>query len=191
MKKVIVFLFDGFSDWEIAYLAPEVNRSKQFELVYISKDGGPVTSMGGLLIQPAASVADVDINDLAMLVLPGGTAWEKGENSEVSELIIEAFKRGVPVAAICAATARLAQLGLLDGLMHTSNDLGYLKAVVPTYSGDQYYQYLPAVTDKNIITAGGIAPIEFAREVFRAIGLYSDEQIEKWFQLFKHGIWNE
>ncbi|WP_320051688.1 type 1 glutamine amidotransferase family protein [uncultured Acetobacteroides sp.] len=191
MKKIVVFLFDGFSDWEIAYLTPEINRSEQFELVYISKDAKPVTSMGGMLVQPSASVADVGLHDLAMLILPGGTTWEKGKNEEVSELVVEAFKRGIPVAAICAATTRLAELGLLDELAHTSNDLGYLKAVVPSYRGEQHYQNEPAVTGKNVITACGSFPIEFSREVFRAIELYDEAKIEKWFQLFKHGIWSE
>lgn len=47
-KKIFVFLFDGFSDWEIAYLSPEIKKSNTFELVYFSKDGKPVRSMGGI-----------------------------------------------------------------------------------------------------------------------------------------------
>lgn len=190
-KKVLVFLFDGFSDWEISYLTPEVNKSEQFELIYFSKDGKPVTSMGGLQVKPAASLAEVGVKDLAMLILPGGTTWENGGNEVISEFVREVFEKGKPIAAICAATFYLGQLGLLDNLKHTSNDLSYLIAVVPNYRGAQHYQNVPAVTDKNIITACGTAPIEFSREVFRAIGLYDDAQIEKWFQLFKHGIWSE
>ena len=60
--------------------------------------------------------------------------------------------------------------------------------MAPKYSGDENYQNSLAITDRNITTANGIAPIEFAREIFKAIGLYSDENIEKWFQLFKNGI---
>ena len=48
-----------------------------------------------------------------------------------------------------------------------------------------------ATTDKNVITANGIAPIEFAKEVFTKIELYDLDNIEKWFQLFKNGIWKE
>ena len=36
-KNVFVFLFDGFADWEIAYLTPEIKKNKQFELIYFSK----------------------------------------------------------------------------------------------------------------------------------------------------------
>jgi hypothetical protein len=48
-----------------------------------------------------------------------------------------------------------------------------------------------AITDENIITAKGIAPIEFAREIFIKLNLFNDNDINKWFQLFKNGIWSE
>ena len=191
MNKIHVFLFDGFSDWEISYLTSEINKSEAFELVYFSKDGNPVISMGGLQIMPRTSLADLKFNDVDLLILPGGTAWEKGENKEIEKLTIDLFESGKPLAAICAATAFFGQLGLLDHVKHTSNDLNYLKAVVPTYRGDKMYQNVLAFTDKNIITANGIAPIEFAREIFKTIDLYSEERIEKWFQLFKNGVWSE
>jgi putative intracellular protease/amidase len=190
-KKIFVFLFDGFSDWEIAYLTPEINKNGQFDLVYFSEDGNIITSMGGLQIKPTNSLNDLNLEDIDMLILPGGTAWEKGKITGIEKLINSVFKNGKTIAAICAATTYLGQLGLLNNLNHTSNDLNYLKGIAPKYSGDENYQNSLAITDRNIITANGIAPIEFAREIFKAIGLYSDDNIEKWFQLFKNGVWNE
>ncbi len=34
---MFIFLFDGFSDWEIAYLTPEIKKNNAFDLVYFSK----------------------------------------------------------------------------------------------------------------------------------------------------------
>lgn len=76
-------------------------------------------------------------------------------------------------------------------MKHTSNHILYLKNVAQEYSGDKNYIDSLAVRDKNIITANGIAPIEFAKEIFQKLKLYSDNDIEKWFQLFKNGIWSE
>lgn len=191
MNKICVFLFNGFSDWEISYLTPEINKSEKFELVYFSTDGKPVTSMGGLHVTPTTSLKELNPANISMLILPGGTAWEKGENKEIEKLTLELNEAKKSVAAICAATSFLAQLGLLNDLKHTSNDLYYLKAVAPEYDGDSNYQNTLAETGENIITANGIAPIEFAREVFKAIGLKSDEELENWFQLFKNGIWTQ
>lgn len=190
-KKICVFLFDGFSDWEISYLTPEINKSEQFDLIYFSKNGDIVTSMGGLQVKPTTSLGELKYKDIDMLVLPGGTAWEKGENNELEKITIALIEIGKPVAAICAATTFLGQLGLLDDLKHTSNDLNYLKEVAPKYRGDVNYQNSLAITDSNIITANGIASIEFAREIFKAIELYDEVKIEKWFQLFKNGVWSE
>lgn len=190
-KKIFIFLFDGFADWEIAYLAPEIYKNEQFELVYFSIDGASITSMGGLQIKPQISVNEIAIADAAMLILPGGVGWEKGENSEIENLTRKLFKNGKTIAAICAATIFLAQLGLLNDLKHTSVDLNYLKAIAPNYLGEEKYQNTLAVTDGNIITANGVAPIEFAKEVFKSSELYSEANIEKWFQLFKNGIWSE
>ncbi|GAO29937.1 type 1 glutamine amidotransferase family protein [Geofilum rubicundum] len=190
-KKIAVFLFDGFSDWEISYLTPEINKSELFELVYFSPSGDLVTSMGGLQVKPTKSLKDLAFEDLEMLILPGGTAWDKGGNREIEKLTVDMFEAGKPVAAICAATIYLGQIGLLNDLKHTSSDLNYLKGMAPEYSGGDHYQNALAVTDGHLITANGIAPIEFAREIFKTIGLYSDAAIEKWFQLFKNGVWSE
>ena len=190
-KKIFVFLFDGFSDWEISYLTPEINKNEQFDLVYFSENGELLTSMGGLRIKPTSSLEKLKIDDINMLILPGGTAWEKGEITGIDELTKSVFEKGKPVAAICAATTYLGQLGLLNNLKHTSNDLNYLKVIAPNYCGDKNYQNSLATTDKNLITAKGIAPIEFAREIFKIIELHSYDGIEKWFQLFKNGIWRE
>ncbi len=191
MKNIYVFLFDGFSDWEIAYLTPEINKNEQFSLVYFSQNGNPVKSMGGLEVKPNLSLSELKPEEIDLLILPGGVAWEKREITSINNLVKELFEKGVKIAAICGATFYLGQLGILDKLNHTSNDLNYLKAVVPEYKGEENYQHTLATTNKNIITANGIAPIEFATEIFREIKLKSETEIEKWFQLFKNGIWSE
>ena len=191
MKRIFIFLFDGFADWETSYLAPELNKSEKHNLIYFSINKGIVSSMGGLPIKPTFTLNEIDVEDIDMLILPGGTAWEKGENKDIEQLVKDVYEKNKPIAAICAATAYLGQLGLLDEVKHTSNDLGYLKGVAPNYEGSEHYQNSLAVKGNNIITASGIAPIEFAREIFKTIKLYDNDKIEKWFQLFKDGIWNE
>ncbi len=190
-KTVYIFLFNGYSDWEISYLAPEIHKSEQFDLVYFSLDGKSVRSMGGLNVQPAVSLKELNTNKLDVLILPGGTAWEKGENQELNSLVSSVFECEKPIAAICAATTYLGQMGFLDNLKHTSNDINYLKAIVPSYKGGNNYINTLSASDKNIITANGIAPIEFAREIFIKLDLYNKTELEKWFQLFKNGIWTE
>ena len=190
-KRIFIYLFDGYSDWEIAYLAPELNKSDNHELIYFSEDGNSVKSMGGLEVKPTCSLSEIKTEELKLLILPGGNIWEKESPKKIQKLLIQLYQSKKPIAAICAATTFLGRTGILDEIKHTSNDINYLKGIAPEYKGEDLYQNTLAITDNNIITANGIAPIEFAREVFKIVNLYNDEHLEKWFQLFKNGIWKE
>lgn len=190
-KKIFIYLFEGYSDWEIAYLAPELNKSKNHELVYFSKNGNGVKSMGGLEVKPTSSINEISLKEVDLLILPGGEIWEKENQEDIQQFLKDVYKSKKTIAAICAATTFLGKLGMLDDTMHTSNDLNYLKGIAREYKGENYYKNTLAVTDENIITANGVAPIEFAREVFKAVNLYNEKNLEKWFQLFKNGIWKE
>lgn len=188
-KRICIYLFDGYSDWEIGYLTPELNKSAHHELVYFSEEGNSVKSMGGLQVKPSYAIQEVNPKELELLILPGGSRWEKEIPEKIKQLLMEVHQSKKSIAAICAATTFLGKLGLLDEIKHTSNDLNYLKGIAPEYKGEYQYQNTLAVTDQNIITANGIAPIEFAREVFKMVNLYNEENLENWFQLFKNGIW--
>lgn len=191
LKHVYIFLFDGYSDWEISYLTPELFKDQKISLKTFTINGAAITSMGGLKITPDLSLAQIKTDEVSMLVLPGGTAWEEHKIEGIDQLTADFYQAGQTIAAICAATTYLGEKGYLDNVKHTSNDLDYLKSVSPAYKGEQNYQSALAVTDHQLITANGIAPIEFAAEIFRKLNLYSETTIEKWFQLFKNGIWSE
>jgi putative intracellular protease/amidase len=72
--NVYVFLFEGFADWEIAYLMPELKKSEKINLKTFTIDGSSITSMGGLKIAPDFSLAELETNENSLLVLPGGDA---------------------------------------------------------------------------------------------------------------------
>ena len=79
----------------------------------------------------------------------------------------------------------MANYGLLNEIKHTSNDLGFLKMVCPNYKGENYYCNQYAVTENNLITATGIAPLEFAYEVLKKINIMESSVIEAWYNLYK------
>jgi putative intracellular protease/amidase len=188
---VYIFLFDGFSDWEIAYLTPELRKNKKIVLKYFTIDGLEIISAGGLKITPDLSIKELNPDNVSVLILPGGIAWEEKSIKGIDKLVETLNSENKTIAAICGATTYLGQKGYLDEVKHTSNALDYLKYIAPNYKGEKGYQSDFSVTGENIVTANGIAPIEFAREIFRKIKLNSEQDIEKWFQLFKNGIWTE
>ncbi len=188
-QNVHLFVFNGMADWEAAYAVAAINSPQfqaapgRYRVVTIAAALAPVTTMGGLRIEPDGTLDSVNPDASAMLILPGGYAWENSGNTEALALAARFIASGVPVAAICAATLALARAGLLDSLRHTSNAREYL--ISSGYRGTAFYCGVPAVTDKNVITATGLAPIDFAREIFKMLNLYSATAIETWYSMFK------
>ncbi len=133
MKKVYVLVFDGLADWEAPLALCEVRNSGKFEVVTVGFTDAPVRTMAGLKLVPDIALAEVNLDDAAMLILPGGEMWEAGSPEGIGALLESFEARGVPVAAICGATFAVARAGLTRGRRHTSNDKDYLAAVVPEY----------------------------------------------------------
>lgn len=190
-ETVHVFVFDTLSDWEPSYAVAGINNSA-FQLRpgrYVVKTVGPtvapVKTMGGITIQPDMSLDALQPADSAMLILPGGMTWDKGEHGDAAQKAAAFVEAGVPVAGICGATFALAKAGLLDTRRHTSNARGYLKAT--GYRGEALYQDEPAVTDNLVTTAGGLAPLDFARHIFSQLDVFDEKTLDAWYQLFKTG----
>lgn len=93
----------------------------------------------------------------------------------------------VMVAGICAATVALGRVGLLDERKHTSNDLGMLKKLAPTYRGEKNYVNKLVVRDGNLITAPGVGYLEFTMELMSYLNLYPEEKRSQWYALFRNG----
>ncbi len=187
-QLVHLFVFDGLSDWEPGFAIAGINNrelrrpSADFSVRVVAERLAPVVTAGGLKIQPDSILAALKPQQSAMLILPGGAAWDRNENIAAAEKAKEFLSAGTAVAAICGATAGLAKAGVLDAREHTSNAREYLKAT--RYAGAHLYRDEPAVTDDNLITASAMAPLEFAREIFAKLQIYSPAVLEAWYRLF-------
>ena len=188
IPAVHVLVFDGFADWEPAFALAELRRSGGLEVVTLGFSGAPVRSMGGLPVTPDRPLEGLDPATVRLLILPGGDLWEDSDSRAEIRPTLQALRdAGVPVAAICGATLAVAHAGLLDDHAHTSNDPGYLEQMVPQYRGARRYVDALAVRDRGLITASGLGPVEFAREIFEELQVFSDTDRPVWFHLFKHG----
>jgi len=187
--KVCTFIFDGFADWEIGYILPEL-RKNSFHTTTVGFTHHPVKSMGGLNILPDTTLDELDPDEVLLFILPGGTFWETNAgDKKLTKFIQHLRNHQKPVAAICGATLFLAQIDLLNHVHHTSNGLHYLQQNVPSYSGNKLYKDELAISDKGVITASGIASLEFTMEIMRLLKVYKDEEeIKIWFNFFKNGI---
>lgn len=185
---VHVLVFEGFADWEPAHALAELRRWGKKSVVVLGFEPDPVTSMGGLRIVPDRKLSDVRPSEVEILILPGGDFWESTyPQAELNRILVDLVAADVPIAAICAGTLAVARAGLLDDRRHTSNGPGYIAGRVPQYSGSALYEAVPAVTDRGVITASGLAPVDFARQIFKQLRVFSAVDEELWFDMFKHG----
>ena len=188
--SVHLIVFEGFADWEPAFAIAELRRSAGLEVTVTGFGTGAVRSMGGLVVQPERALGAVRPEQVRLLILPGGDMWEDPAaypRAELERLLHRLVDAGTPVAAICAATLAVGRAGLLAHRRHTSNAESYLRDQLPGYaSGDRYRNEL-AVRDGGLITASGVGPVEFAREIFEELGVFSAGDRAAWYRLFKYG----
>jgi len=192
MNKVYLYVFDTMADWEIGYLTAELNSGRYYKkglapskIVTVGIDKTAVTTMGGLKIIPDMNLDECSIESTDTLILPGGDTWTETIHQPILTIAKRCLAEGGLVAAICGATIGLAQSGLLNSRSHTSNDLEYLKMICPTYTGENYYNTESVVTDGKLITASGVAPLEFSVQVLKALGVFTSETLDAWYNLNK------
>ena len=193
MKKATIhlFVFDTMSDWEYGYLVAAINNPQfqktpgRFRVRTVSLSDKPIATMGALRVIPDLTLDKLRPSNSSMLVLPGGTAWDMKKNKEAAQLAADFLAKGTPVAAICGATTGLARIGLLDDVPHTSNSKDYIAAT--GYKGAAFFRNKPAVKSGSLITASAMSPLEFAREVFSTLDVYSEAALAAWYSLYKTG----
>ena len=154
MKKVYVFLADGFEDVE-ALIPVDVWRRGGLEVVTVSTTEFPlVQTAHGVNIEADIMFEQGDFSDADLLFLPGGMPGASNlfAHKGVCKAIVDQFAAGKKVAAICASPAVvLAPLGILEGKRATCYP-GFEKNLEgATYTGQL------VTVDGNVTTGEGPA----------------------------------
>lgn len=193
MKKfAYLYVCDTMADWEPGYVISELHSGRYFKektLKYEVKTVGlttnPITTMGGVKILPDLTIQKLTTHGAGLLILPGGDTWLEPLHTPVFPKVREFLAGHIPVAAICGATLGLAANGFLDDHKHTSNDLEYMKALCPTYSGESFYQHQPAVVDGDLVTASGVAALDFAYAILKKLEVFLPATLDAWYKLYQ------
>lgn len=191
-RDIHLYACDQLADWEIGHAIANLNqpffhkRPGHYRVRTVGASREPVTTMGGLRIQPDLALAELSPAQSALLILPGSPGWDAGGEQAALAKAREFEQAGVPIAAICGATAGLARIGLLDSRAHTSNAKQYLEQQ-PNYRGAAHYREAKAVTDRGVITAGTTAALDFARHIFAALDVFDAPVLDAWYGLHATG----
>ncbi|MCI8913253.1 MAG: glutamine amidotransferase [Lawsonibacter sp.] len=194
MFTVYVYALDTLADWELGYVTAELNSGRFFKqdaplvsvkTVGISKE--PIKTMGGLTIIPDCVVDEIVVNEKSVLLLPGANTWEVPKHDAVIVKAGEFLSAGAMVCAICGATAVLANAGLLDERLHTSNGIGYLEMVSPSYKGQNFYVDEPSVAEQNLITASSTGALLWAKQIIERLNVFRPDTLDAWYMYFSTG----
>lgn len=183
--RLAIVLHEGFADWECALLMATARAHLGVDIEVATPDGAPVISMGGLDVSAHLSIDALDPAGFDGLVICGGAIWGTPGAPDLSATIRSFHREKRLVAAICGGVDALASSGILDTTDHTGNSADSL-ASLSRYHGHGHYRDQPqAFSSDRVVTAAGTAPVTFAVEIFRALGLGSAE-LEGYAALYGH-----
>lgn len=160
--KALILLANGFEECEALITADVLLRAGTEVVLASIEDGLEVTGAHGITVKANALVADTDMTDTDVLVLPGGADGTEAlaASFQVKGLIEKAVSEGKYLAAICAAPSVLGRMGLLEGRN------------IACYPG--FEKYMPSAnvtgakveTDDIFITAEGMGvTLQFALKI--------------------------
>ena len=113
---VYIILGKGFE--EIEAIAPgDILRRARIPMMYAGVGGRKVEGAHGIIIEADISVEELKLEELDMIVLPGGGEGVKAIEADPAAMaaVDYAVAQGKYVAAICAAPMILGKRGFLDG----------------------------------------------------------------------------
>ena len=165
MKKVIVFLAEGFEEIEAISII-DILRRAEIEVCVVSV-GEEIKVKGAhnILIDADKLFDDVDFTNYDMIVLPGGMPGAKNLNEhEGVKKQLKEFAESKHIGAICAAPMVLGEMGLLKGKRATCYP-GFEPELI-----EAIVTHEPVTIDGNIITGKGPAfAISFSLQLIETL----------------------
>lgn len=177
MKKVCIFLADGFEEIEGLTVVDLLRRSEiHIDMVSIMKKK-EINGAHGIQIMADCLFEEENFEDIDMLVLPGGMPGTLNleAHKELNQLLISFAKSKKKIAAICAAPRVLGDLGILKGKRAVCYPGNEARLVGATVSEEK------VMIDDNIITSRGLGTaIEFSLAIIETLkGPEEAERIKK------------
>lgn len=110
MSKILLFIFDGMTDYEITFITHLLSADAGKEIITIAYEDKIIKARSGLSYKPEKLVIDVVNEDVEGLIITGG--WYGETRPELIELINNLSSKGKLTSAICGAgTVFLAKAG--------------------------------------------------------------------------------
>ena len=162
-KKVLLFLAQGFEEYEAAVFTDVIGWSRVFgnepvDLVTTALRT-EIKCTWNFIVRPELEFEKINVQEFDVLAIPGGFEnagfYEDAYDERLLNLIREFDKQGKIIASICVAALSLGKSGVLKGRKATTYDLleGLRRKQLADFGAE--VQNKSIVIDKNIITSTG------------------------------------
>ncbi len=151
MKKIYIFLANGFEEIEAISTIDVLRRANLSTITCSIETQKEVSGAHGIIVTADILFNENDFSDADMLVLPGGMPGTNNLNNyaPLKDLIVQHYKSGKAIAAICAAPLVFGGLQLLQNVEATCYP-GFEDMLTGAILSDK-----TVVEDQAIITANG------------------------------------
>ena len=179
MGKILVFIFDEMTDYEITFISHLLSADAGKEIITIAYEDKMIKGRSGFLYKPSRLVDDVLDEEVEGLIITGG--WYGQTKPELMKLINNLNSKGKLISAICGAgTVFLAKAGVLNNVKYTTPIVEWTQKHIEIYGNEdpfprENFVSERVVRDRNIITAQGIAFIDFAIEICDWFNLFDNQ----------------
>jgi protease I len=166
--KALIISADNFEDSEL--LVPYYRLQEAgIEVTVASLSRGAIKGKHGYEVAVTKSLDEINPDDYAILVLPGGAAPAAVRKApKALEIARSFFARSKPVAAICHGPQTLISAGLLQGRRATC----YRSVADELKGAGALYEDREVVVDANLVTSRQPADLPaFMRETMKQLGL--------------------
>lgn len=160
-RNVAILIFDDVEvldfcgPFEVFAVTGRTQEVPPFNVYTVAETLAPVTTRGGMSVNPRYSIADCPPPDI--LVVPGGYGTRRAMHNEALLAWIQRVaQQGEIVASVCTGSLVLGAAGLLDGLRATTHHsaFGLLREAAPTA---QVLEDARFVDNGAVITSAGIS----------------------------------
>ena len=162
-KKVLLFLAQGFEEYEAAVFTDVIGWSRVFgnEPVNLVTTAlhTEIKCTWNFIVRPELEFEKINVQEFDALAIPGGFEnagfYKDAYDERFLNLIREFDKQGKIIASICVAALSLGKSGVLKGRKATTYDLleGLRRKQLADFGAEVQNESI--VIDKNIITSTG------------------------------------
>lgn len=165
MKKVLLFLAQGFEEYEASVFTDVLGWSRAHGTkpvdVVTTALRDDIKCTWNFMVKPQISFDKIRVEDFDALAIPGGFEeagfYTDAFDDRFLNLIRQFDEAGKPIAAICVAALPLGKAGVLNKRSATTYDLmdGYRRTQLADFGVNVLDERI--VVDNNVITSTGPA----------------------------------